>query len=191
MDRLTLTQVARLIKSEWFLLLAGVLSLAIFTLAIFSFSKVEPQEIPQGISWQKNIIAGESTKEEVESTLGPPVKTQEKHGELSYFYPTANQYRLNEIEFRKNIVSIVKEQVIGNEKGVLNDYLQKYGQPEVKLFGQHGTFAPGHFWGQRGLLVFASQNNGAIVELWYFTPTTLANFLKNNPSLNQEEPKRF
>ena len=191
MERLTLTQVARLIKSEWVLLLLGIISLSIFALAIFSFTKVKPQETPQGIVWQKNIVAGKSTTEDIKATLGTPTKTQEEQGGISYFYATSNQYRLNEIEFRENTVSIIKEQVIGNEKGVLNNYLQKYDQPETKLFGQHGTFAPGHFWGQKGLLVFAGSNDGTIVEIWYFTPITIANFLKNNPSLTQEEPKRF
>jgi len=191
MERITLTQVARLVKSEWILLLLGVISLSIFALTVFSFTKAKPQETPQGIVWQKKIVAGKSTTEDIKATLGTPTKTQEEQGGISYFYPTANQYRLNEIEFRDNTVSIIKEQVIGNEKEALNDYLQKYGQPEAKLFGQHGTFALGHFWGQKGLLVFASASDGTIVEIWYFVPTSLGNFLANNPGLKKEEPKSF
>src|SRR3990167_8538535 len=163
MERLTLTQVARLIKSEWVLLLLGIISLSIFALTIFSFIKVKSPETPQGVTWQKNIVAGKSTTEDIEKALGPPAKTQEEQGEISYFYATSNQYRLNEIEFRENTVSIIKEQVIGNEKGVLNNYLQKYDQPETKLFGQHGTFAPGHFWGQKGSMLSKELGFGLVV----------------------------
>ena len=34
-------------------------------------------------------------------------------------------------------------------------------------------------------------SDGTIVEIWYFVPTSLGNFLANNPGLKKEEPKSF
>lgn len=191
MEKLTLTRIANIIRSEWVLLIFGIFSIALFVLAVVTLTRPKPQEVQRGVSWKSNIVAGKTTKEELETKLGPPVKTQIAEDQLSYFYPSANQYRPHEIEFSQETISIIKEQVIGAERGTLDDYIQKYGQPEKILYGEHGTFAPGHFWGQVGLLVFAGQFDKTIVEIWYFTPTTADNLLTKNPQLSSQEPEQF
>lgn len=190
MAELSLTRVANYLKSEWFLVTLGGLSILLITLAILSFSKNKINNIPPGTPWQNNIYAGQTTKKELESKLGKPIKTAEEDKTI-YFYPSTDQYRPNRVEFSEDIVNVIKEQVIGDGKGGLNDYIQKYNQPETELFGPHGTFAPGHFWGKKGILVFANKFDGTIVEIWYFAPTTLNDFLQKNPSLSLEEPKNF
>lgn len=191
MAKLTLTQTARFLKSEWLLLILGTVSIALFIVAILSFSRGRQEPPPQGAPWQGNIYAGRATLQELESKLGPPPQTSEKDGELVYLYSSTSQYRSHQIEFSGNIISIIKEQVIAGEKGELADYLQEYGQPEAKFFGPHGSFAPGHFWGKDGLLVFAGQFDGTIVEIWYFAPTTLGDFLQQHPEFSLEEPQNF
>lgn len=191
MAKLTLTQTARFLKSEWLLLILGTVSIALFIVAILSFSRNRQEPPLQGAPWQGDIYAGRTTLQGLESKLGPPPQTSEKDGELVYLYSSTSEYRPHQVEFSGNTISIIKEQVIAAEKGKLTDYLQEYGQPEAEIFGPHGSFAPGHFWGKDGLLVFAGQFDGTIVEIWYFAPTTLQNFLSENPELRTEQPKEF
>lgn len=191
MEKLTLTKVASFFKSEWILLFLGVISISIFILAIVSFSQTKTPKNPPGIPWQNQIYAGTTTKEQLKSILGPPIKIEGEGGQISYFYPSTNNLRPHKVEFLENTVGVIKEQVIGNEKGDLADYLQKLGQPEAVLFGPHGTFAPGHFWSSKGILVFANKFDSTIIEIWYFAPTNLDEFLSNNPQLQNSEPSSF
>lgn len=193
MNKFTLTQVAKLAKSELILLALGALSLIVFTLAILSFAK--PKNPPPPASsqspWQNNIYAGKTPKNELESALGSPTEIKEEQDKEIYLYPSTNKNRLHEIEITNSTVNIIKEQVISKEKGKLKDYIQNYGQYEAEFFGKHGTFAPGFFWGKNGILVFANKNDGIIVEIWYFAPTSTTDFLQKNPEIKQQEPQNL
>lgn len=191
MKNFTLTQLANIVKSNWFLAGALLISLTIFALFIISLNQNKTLKEPSGTAWQEDIFAGTTTKNELELKLGPPTKIEEREASTSYFYTSTDQFRPHEIKITNDIVNLIKEQVPDQDKGNLSDYIQKYGQPEVILFGPHGTFSPGHFWGQKGLLVFANKFDGTIVEIWYFKPTTLENFLSQHPDLSQQEPENF
>lgn len=191
MKNLTLTQLANTIKSNWFLAGAFLLSLGIFVLFILSLGQGKTSKEPPGTAWQKDIFAGTTTRNELESKLGAPTKIEERGDGTSYFYSSTDQFRSHEIEITNDVINLIKEQVPDQNKGELSDYIQKYGQPEAVLFGPHGTFSPGHFWGQTGLLVFANKFDGTIVEIWYFKPATLEDFLSQHPDLSQQEPAVF
>lgn len=193
MNKFTLTQIAKLVKSELILLVLGGLSLIVFTLAIFSFAKSKnpPAITSSQTPWQNNIYAGKTTKEELKSALGSPIDVKKEQGKETYLYPSTNENRLHEIEIAESTVDIIKEQIIGEEKGKLKDYIQNYGQYEAEFFGKHGTFAPGFFWGKNGILVFANKNDGIIIEIWYFTPTSIIDFLQKNPEIKKQEPQNF
>lgn len=188
----TLTQVARLIKSELVLVSIIVLAIVIFALAIFGFiSQDKTPKTPPGTAWQDKIYPGNTNVQQLESTLGQPQATREENGQIKYFYSSGNEFLPHEVSLSNNTVSIIKEQVIGTEKGNLDDYRQKFAPEENKIFGEHGTAAPGYFWGQRGILVFANQFDGTIMEIWYFEPTTISRFLSSYPELSLQEPRHF
>lgn len=191
MASLTLSQVSKLVKSELTLIIIGLISALIFAFAIYSFSqKPKPQTQPQQASWQ-NIYAGTTSERELTSTLGPPNKKDTANDLQTYYYPTENEYRPNTVEIKENKVSIIKEQITPNQSINLSEFSAKYGPSENTLYGHYGTIAPGYFWSRHGLLVFAGQNEGNVLEIWYFAPTTLGNFLESNSDLETEEPERF
>ena len=195
MPKLTLTQLANILKSEWILLVLGLASVGLVTLAIVSSKgKVSPPRAspsPQVVAWKNNIIAGTTTVSELQQKLGQPQQIEQEEGKLTYLYPSTNKYRPHQVEISQEKVAIIKEQVIGSERGKLSDYLVKYGQPQILVYGRHGAFAPGHFWGNWGLLVFGNPNTEEIVEIWHFAPTTVSNFLSSNPEIKQGEPQNF
>lgn len=195
MPKFTLTQLANILKAEWLLIILGVASVGLVTLAIVSFKgKVNSPQAspsPRVVAWKNNIIAGTTTTAELQQKLGQPQQVEQEEGKLTYLYPSTNKYRPHQVEIRQEKVAIIKEQIIGSEKGKLADYLALYGQPETLVFGQHGSFAPGHFWGESGLVVFGNKNDGTIIEIWYFKPTSLDDFLLKNPQIKTQEPKNF
>lgn len=193
MSSLTLGQVAKFVKSELTLIILAILSISLFALAIYSYvRKPEQPQLPktQQTPWQ-NIFAGTTTKSELLSILGPPIKSETKDDAEIYYYPTENQFRPNTIEFEEDKVSRVKEQILATQNANLSQFIATNGQPEAILYGHYGTIAPGHFWGQLGLLVFAGQNEGIVLEIWYFSPTNLEEFLLTNSNLKTAQPTTF
>ncbi|OGD87499.1 hypothetical protein A2870_04080 [Candidatus Curtissbacteria bacterium RIFCSPHIGHO2_01_FULL_41_11] len=191
MAEFNLIRISKLIKSELLLIILGVLSITIFSIAVISFTKRGKAPPPAQTPWNENIYAGQTTKQELETKLGTPEKIEAIDEGVAYFYPTEDRYRPDKIEISGDTVSIIKEQVLESEKGGLNNYLQKYGTPQAKLYGPFGTIAPGHFWGNNGIIVFGNEHDGTIVEIWYFAPTNLENFLAQNTKLKTEEPRGF
>lgn len=182
---MTLGQIAKIVKSETLLIFLGLISTTLFFAAIYSFThKKTPQNQTPQIAWQDDIRAGVTTRNELESKLGPPLKSQAIENGQTLVYPSTNEVRPHEVDITGNTISTIKEQVIADEKGSLPGYIQKYGQPEQIIYGKHDTIAPGHFWGQNGLLIFANDHDGTIIEIWYFKPTTIGNFLQQNPDLS-------
>lgn len=193
MDKLNLTQVSKLLKSEPLLMVLGTLSIAIFSVSVLSFVKREkaPPPPPPGTPWQQSIYAGQTTKQELEAKLGSPQKIDQLEDGISYQYPTDDEFRPDKVEIKDDTVSIIKQQVIDQENGNLDEYLNKYSKPDKILYGKYGSIAPGHFWGNTGLLVFGNAHDSTIVEIWYFAPTTLESFLIQNPQFKTEEPHNF
>lgn len=193
MNKFNLTQVSKLLKSEPLLIVLGTLSITIFTVSVLSFAKrgKAPPPPPPGTPWQQSIYAGQTTKNELEAKLGSPQKIEQLEDGIAYQYPTDDEFRPNKVEIKGDTVSIIKQQVLSQEGGDLNDYSQKYGTPNAKLYGKYGTIAPGHFWGDKGLLVFGNDQDSTIVEIWYFAPTTLESFLEQNPQIKTAEPHNF
>ncbi len=188
---ISLNKVSQTIKSEWLVVLLGLLSIIAFTAATLAFiGRNKTVVAPPGTSWN-DIFAGTTTKKGLEDKLGQPINITQNDNNIIYTYPSTNQFRPQEVDLSNDTVSLIKEQVIGDEKGKLADYIQKYSQPEAVLLGQHGFAAPGHFWGKNGLLVFANDFDGTIVEIWYFEPSQLIAFLAKHPELSKEPPKLF
>src|SRR3989338_6977572 len=110
MEKLSLTRVANILKSEWILLLLGVLSIGMFLLAIFSFSsKNKGPESPTGTPWQGNIYAGKTTKEKLESILGPPEGVEGSGEQTIYKYRSNQEFRPHRVEFTENTIALIKE----------------------------------------------------------------------------------
>ena len=192
MPKVTLHQIATFVKAEAPLIILGFLAISAVAVALFLHDPNQSSPpTPPGTPWQNAVYAGATSRQELEAKLGQPQKVEQYDNRLVYQYPSQNQFLPHTVEITQDTVTIIKEQVIGNEKGVLSDYQAKYGPAETKLFGSHGTIAPGHFWGAAGLLIFANQFDGTIVEIWYFQPTTLEIFQSQNPQLKTKEPRRF
>lgn len=180
MEETSLTKTANFIKTEKYLII--FFCLALFFFIIFLTNRLSNKTGPV---YKNSIRPGDTTKNEVKSKLGEPEKTESSGEAETYTYPSINKFRKDQIMFSQDVVSIVKEQVIGSEKGKLADYLKQYGQEDSIVYGPLGSVAPGHFWGKNGVLLFANTGDGTIFEIWYFKPQTLEEFLTDNSSVSK------
>ncbi len=190
MATLTLNQISTFVRKEWLLLTLGTLSVFIFIISYVSHQSPAPKTVSSSTSWQ-GVSPGITTKSQLETILGKPIKSETKDNKVIYYYQSSNQYRPNTIDLANDKVTLIKEQIIGPNRPNLQDYITKYGQSEGLLYGQYGAIAPGSFWGPQGLLVFAGQNDGSILEIWYFPPISLNQFLNLYPTLKTQKPTTF
>jgi len=189
---MSLTQIAKFLKSEGLLIFFGIIALFLVLLTVSNFSKALPEdinEINDQVAWQGNLYPGTTTQTQLIKSIGNPIESQSNQNGDILFYQTNDQFRKHEITISNGIVSTIKEQIIGNEAGDLNFYINKYGTPKI-LYGKHGTFAPAHFWEKEGLIVFANINDKTIIEIWYFQPSSLSQILVENPELQIEIDER-
>lgn len=188
-----LNKIATTIKSEWFLIGSALVSLSIFALAIFVLkNRDQTPPPPQGTPWLGDVFAGQTTTQELEAKLGTPQEVKEENGQIKYIYPSQNEFRPHEVDISGDTIQIIKEQETSLEKGILDGYVTKYGPPDAIVYGVHGTFAPGHFWQDAGLIVFGNDYDGGVIEVWYFSPdVTLNELIIQNPQLKTEEPQHF
>lgn len=183
-----LTQIARIIKNHAILIIGATLVAIILPLSLIG--RITNIKTPPygGVKWQGSIIPNQTNTEDLVKQVGNPTRVEGN----TYFYPTNNEYRQVSIELSNDTVELVKEPVIGDEKGSLQDYMREFGQPDKLLYGEHETAAPGHLWSAKGVIVFANPLSGLILEIWYFAPTDPSTFSSQHPELRSEpESDRF
>lgn len=143
-----------------------------------------PSSVP---SWQ-GIIPGKTTTDELSSQLGQPQEIADK----TYFYSSTNQFRPNEVVLKDDKVGLVKEKIIGKEK-IFSDFTSKFGEPEAVLYGPDspaGFYL--HLFLKNGLAVLANSEGGTVLEVWYFSPTTLSEFIAEwGNGYNQSRPRQY
>lgn len=180
MEESRLTTTAKALKSHLVLFIVIFVVIDLFILSTLAFIARNGKTY-SGVKWQ-NITPGQTTAKDLENTLGEPIKIQNN----SHYYATTNQNRPAQVLVDNNTVKLIKEPVIGNEKGTLQNYIDQLGQPEKIFYGQDQYAAPGYFWGQKGIMVFGNPISGVILEIWYFPPTEASLFSESYPELKDQ-----
>lgn len=184
MPQLTLTRISNFVRKEYVLIILTSLALIIFSLYIFN--RFRQNESPTGIMWLSKIAPGETTSEQLKKALGEPIEATTEGSITTYSYPTTNEKRPTKVGVQENVVDLIQESVIAKEKGLLSDYIAKYGNPEAVLYGKYDFASPANFWGSKGLVVYGNPVSGLIIEIWYFPPMSLKEFLGKYPEFKLE-----
>ena len=118
------------------------------------------------------IIPGETTEQEVLQDFGRPVASE--GGALQYKSTSTN--RNNEILIQKGTVSFIKEIVSYKDTKKLSDLVNQYGESGY-LYGPdavNGYFL--YYHPELGVAYLANPITETVLEIWYFSPTTIENF---------------
>lgn len=169
--KISLEQVSLAGRGRYLIVLILLVIILFVTAGIFLFQSINKPYIWRGL------VPGQSTAADVTRKLGTPLSSQAQDNTKTLTYPSTNKYRNHTVVTSNNTLELVKEEVIGNERGFLQDYIRKYGKPD---FEGYGPYALGDFkiyiFLKEGLGVVASPNDGTILQLWYFQPTDLQTF---------------
>ncbi len=174
-------------------LLIFLLSLLVVVILVTElFARRLPQET--AVNAWKNIIPGKTTPEEVESSLGQPQQKAEIEGKMTYFYQSPIPDWPDKIQLSEDqkVVEIIKHYFPSASENY-QSFLDKYGSPDKELFGPHAQAGFSVFvFLQKGVAVIANPDSGKVMEIWYFPPKNLGEFLTlYGKDLSSTPPKQF
>lgn len=162
------------IRKYWLLVFLAFLATVLLVIKLFFGAKPEAPTtttVPQA-TW-KGVTPGRSTPADVYKTLGEPKSTADNNSRL--FYLREGGGPPHEVFLQENTVGLIKERSLA---GNLADFKKRYGAPEGEFFGPNkGVGYKMYVWAKNGVAVNAHQLDGGIFEVWYFSPTTLQQFL--------------
>jgi len=186
-----LTSVAHILKSRRFWAIV-LIATTTFLLFAFLFSKISGLGGKASQSSWRGVIPGKTKEDQLTNLLGAAVDQKQEGGKTIYQYSSESRYRPNDVIVEQNKVVLVKEEIFGPEKGILTDYITKFGKPAQVLYGTHGMTAPLYLFAKAGLAIYANPHDGKILEIWYFQPTTTQSFTRNfGQGLTINAPRRF
>lgn len=161
-------------KKYWFvILLAFVATILIVIKLVFTNAPQQPTAPTQGQATWKGITPGKSTVDAVYKSLGEPKSTSSDGSQLFYLREGGGPPHI--VVLQGNTVGFVKEEAIA---GNLTDIKKKYGEPEGEYFGPNKSVGfKMYIYSKYGFAVNAHSENGRILEIWYFAPTSLSQFL--------------
>lgn len=177
--------------------LKGVVLIILVLLAIISVGYIfsmtqqnsKPIPTPKALNvpdWNM-VIPGTSTEQEVVNTLGTP---KGKVGDVSN-YPSRNLAIDSQIYYQKEVVGLIKETVGYSEKRNIDEISSKYGVAPNMLYGPDAV--NGYFlfvYPTNGIAYLGNPNTKSLLEVWYFQPTTIDDFLNKWGSGYSLKPQR-
>lgn len=172
----------------------------LFTILVFLILVkllVKPIEIKPQDNTFENITPGQTNQKTLEKTLGKPVKTESINNNEVYYYQTTkpNWADLFYIDNESKKISLIKNFDVKTEE-TYQFFIDRFGSPDNKLYGpdsQNGFFV--FTFLNKGVSILANPNSNSILEVWYFIPTDINQFLLSfgqGLSLNPpNEPNQF
>jgi len=165
------------LKKYWLLIFLAFLATVLLIVKILLKTA---QTLPVGENSWKGITPNISTKNELEKNLGQPINLEKKEEQTILYYPSENEDWPAEIYVsnKNNKVELIKNlNPFSNEN--YQYFINKFGPPNKELFGPHqGAGFSVFVFLDKGVAIVSNPESGIVLEVWYFSPTTLENFLK-------------
>lgn len=140
----------------------------------------------------KNIYPGITPLSEIESKLGKPSKTKMLQNEIVYSYPSENKNWPDQVFVSKenNQIVLIKTYF---PKENYDYFTNRYGQSDKEMFGPHSQAGFSTFiFSNEGLAIVAEKKSKKVLEVWYFRPADIENFLQTiGKDLQSNPPEQF
>ena len=134
-----------------------------------------------------NIVPGETSQERINELLGFPLNTEDKDGKTFLDYKTSNQYRNHTIVIKNGIVILIKE-IVNKEDNINADIIrEKYGVAPNILYEQKFSSTFDLYVYPGNGIAYLGHQDGTILEVWYFQPTDIDNFIESWANNYQKE----
>ncbi len=125
-------------------------------------------EVPTVRDNLRSLTPGESTINDLESTMGEPVKSEDN----VYEYPTTSNYRFHEVKVENERVRLIKETVTHLDEIYSTSLTEKYGEAEFKLYNveKYRTSFILYVYPKEGVAYIGHHLDTTVLEIWYFPP---------------------
>ena len=140
---------------------------------------IKPSEIIIKDNTFGRITPGETSQKSLEKTLGQPIKKDVSDQNEVYYYQTSkpNWANLFYIDNEQKKVSLIKNHDVDPSENY-QSFIARFGPADHELYGT--DFINGfslHAFLEKGVAFLANATSGSILEIWYFTPTDIDQFL--------------
>lgn len=172
-DGVNLTAVAQFIRSPKFWLVLGSFFAVLIILGfLFPFAPKNPANVWRGIA------LGETKRAEAIKVLGNPIRQKNDRGYLIDSYKGDSKFSEHAVFYRNETAVLVKERIDQPKEGGLTSLTGIYGSAYLRLFGPGSSSGFSYYaYFAKGVLIVANSFDGTVFELWYFVPSTQAEFL--------------
>lgn len=183
-----------LFKNRFLKIITIILFLASITFIVFSVSRSSKKVAsPQNISGQAVdlswISPGKTSKEEIISKFGAPIKIDLTQNDETLYYNSTSKTRNNQIKVEAGIVTFVKEMVSYLDSKKVSDINTSYGISTYSLFGPDSAGGNKlYVYPDKGIAYLGDPKFDTLEEIWYFVPTSLENFKEKwAPSYSEKQ----
>ena len=161
------------LKRYWFLGVLFLVALMLFLLKIF-FDNLSQQGRTPLSSW-RGVVPGKDKAEGLVNKLGAPRRQTFEDGKLALEYVRGEELE-SLVYIQNNTVDLVRDYSSRDKK--LAVFKNEFGRPEGEFYGPHAAAGFKVFvFASDGTAAIAKPDTGTVIEVWYFEPTSLQNFL--------------
>lgn len=174
-----------------------VIAIVVFSLFIIFLNIGDKEKKPEVVTSQtenkiislKNIVPGKTSVEKINELLGTPIEST-KSGSLDiYNYKSSNQYRQHQVYSKDGLSELIVEEIVNGEK-TSYDIQRIYGAPPEILYEKTLTsFFNLYVYPNNGI-AYLGHEDGTILEVWYFVPTKIEDFISKWGSGFSREPSK-
>jgi hypothetical protein len=137
-----------------------------------------PSSTPSGIADYLSIIPGKSNLDDAHKSLGSSLKQTEIDGLTIVDFASSSKYRNNQVFVQNEVVVLIKEIVTSADKKYSQDITSHFGTAPYKLYEQAPQSAFDlYVFPDNGIAYLGGKDGKTVLEIWYFEPTTIENFL--------------
>lgn len=135
------------------------------------------------------ISPGKTSIEKINELLGYPLEST-RSGDLDISdYKTSNQYRRHRVYSKDGLAELIIEEIIDSSK-TTDDIRKVYGiAPEILYEKTPLSTFNLYIYPNNGIAYLGHQD-GTILEIWYFVPTTIEDFITKWGSGYSKEPSK-
>jgi len=156
-------------------------------------ASIPEPSIPSGTDQKASfgeIVPGTTTSDQINELLGFPVSSTVSGNITVSDFKSSNQYRTHQVELIDNGVAFVKEMVNPGDSRNSEDIRKTYGDDPYVLFekSQQSPFLL-YVYPNNGLAYIGHQD-GTMLEIWYFVPTTIEDFMSKWAKDYSKEPSK-
>lgn len=140
-------------------------------------NKQNSEPLPQtGASYLK-LLPGKSSKQDAIATLGTPLNDPSS---TTLEFKSSNPNLPDEVTTDGQTVLFIKEIVTKEDQKTAEDIKKNFGEAPYVLYGSDSANGFNlYVYPEKGIAYIGHAKDPIVLEIWYFTPTTIGNFQKN------------